>query len=87
MLVPAAVILALISANFLYIPHGNGQRFRFLLIVLLIQVVFLGMLAFLIPPSREVPLIAILFLIYCVSHTVMSAIVIMLEKTIRDWEM
>jgi hypothetical protein len=74
--VAPVVIITLLGVTFILIPSGVGERGGFLSTLVLSEVMFLVMITSFVPVSKNVPLIALLFLAYLTLLVIMSVIVI-----------
>ena len=74
------VIITFLGVTFIFIPPGVGERSAFLSTLVLTEVMFLVMLTSFVPLSRNVPVIAFLFLGYLGLLVILSCFVIFFDS-------
>ena len=76
------IIITFLGVTFIFVPTGVGERSAFLSTLVLTEVMFLVMLTSFVPLSRNVPVIAFLFLGYLGLLVVMACIVVVHDSRI-----
>ena len=76
------IIITFLGVTFIFVPTGVGERSAFLSTLVLTEVMFLVMLTSFVPLSRNVPVIAFLFLGYLGLLVIMACIVVVHDSRI-----
>lgn len=79
MIIPG-VFVAFLGSLYYFLPRGSGERTSFLSTILLTEIMFLVMVTQVVPQTKNIPAIAILFLEETIMLSFLMIFVLLMDK-------